>query len=100
MERSGCSGPRRSAWRWCWPQRVCRAFIMRWTSTGEAHWDGGYAANPPLIPLVGASRASEVLLVQLVPTDHAGVPVTKSEIDKRLGQIKFNGPLQKELEAI
>jgi NTE family protein len=67
---------------------------------GEPHWDGGYAANPPLIPLVGASRASDVLLVQLIPTDHAGVPVTKSEIDKRLGQITFNAPLQKELEAI
>src|SRR3954462_5918652 len=67
---------------------------------GEAHWDGGYASNPPLIPLVRASRTSDVLLVQLIPTDHAGLPVTKSEIDKRLGQITFNGPLQKELEAI
>ena len=67
---------------------------------GEAHWDGGYAANPPVIPLVGASGASDVLLVQLIPTDHAGLPVTKAEIDKRLGQITFNSPLQKELEAI
>ena len=67
---------------------------------GEAHWDGGYASNPPVIPLVAASGTSEVLLVQLIPTDHAGVPVTKSEIDKRLGQITFNAPLQKELEAI
>ena len=33
-------------------------------------------------------------------TDHVGLPVTKSEIDKRLGQITFNAPLQKELEAI
>src|SRR3954451_10635413 len=67
---------------------------------GEAHWDGGYAANPPVVPLVGASRTSDVLLVQLIPADHAGLPVTKSEIDKRLGQITFNSPLQKELEAI
>jgi NTE family protein len=67
---------------------------------GEPHWDGGYAANPPLIPLMGASRASDVLVVHLIPTDHAGLPVTKSEIDKRLGQITFNNPLQKELEAI
>jgi NTE family protein len=67
---------------------------------GEPHWDGGYAANPPVIPLVGASRTSDVLLVQLIPTDYSGLPVTKSEIDKRLGQITFNAPLQKELEAI
>jgi len=67
---------------------------------GEAHWDGGYAANPPLVPLVGTSRTPDVLLVQLIPTDYSGVPVTTSEIDKRLGQITFNAPLQKELEAI
>src|SRR4051812_42439284 len=67
---------------------------------GEAHGEGGYAANPLVIPLVGASRTSDVLLVQLIPTDHVGVPVTKSEIDKRLGQITFNAPLQKDLEAI
>ena len=67
---------------------------------GEPHWDGGYAANPPLIPLVGASHTSDVLLVHLIPTGHAGLPVTRSEIDKRLGQITFNSPIQKELEAI
>src|SRR3954469_11586264 len=67
---------------------------------GEAHWDGGYAANPPLLALVGASRTSDVMLVQLIPMDHAGLPITKSEIDKRLGQITFNSPLQKELEAV
>jgi NTE family protein len=67
---------------------------------GEAHWDGGYAANPPLIPLVGASRTANVLLVQLIPTDHTGLPVTKAAIDRRLGQITFNAPLHKELEAI
>ena len=49
---------------------------------------------------MGASRASDVLAVHLIPTDHAGLPMTKSEIDKRLGQITFNGPLQKELEAV
>ena len=40
---------------------------------GEPHWDGGYAANPPVIPLVGASRTSNVLVVQLIPTDHVGL---------------------------
>jgi NTE family protein len=67
---------------------------------GEAHWDGGYAANPPILPLVSASRTSNVLVVHLIPTDHVGLPVTKSEIDKRVGQITFNGPLHKDLEAI
>src|SRR5215207_9844577 len=42
------------------------------------------SAGVRMIPLVGASRASDVLWVQLIPTDHAGLPVTRSEIDKRL----------------
>src|SRR3954470_24371530 len=67
---------------------------------GEPHWDGGYAANPPLIPLIGPSDTPDVLVVQLMPTDHAGLPTAKSEIDKRLGQITFNCTLQKDLEAI
>jgi NTE family protein len=53
-----------------------------------------------MIPLVAASETPNVLVVQLIPTDHAGLPVTKAEIDKRLGQITFNAPLQKDLEAI
>ena len=59
-----------------------------------------HAVNPPLIPLVAVSDTPNVLVVQLVPTDHADLPVTKSEIEKRLGQITFNAPLQKELAAI
>src|SRR3954451_17832465 len=40
------------------------------------------------------------MAASLAAPDHTGLPVTKSEIDKRLGQITFNAPLQKELEAI
>src|SRR3954454_18309556 len=56
--------------------------------------------SPPIVPLVGASRASDVLVVHLIPTDHAGLPVTRSEIDKRLGQITFIGPRKKELDVV
>jgi NTE family protein len=35
---------------------------------GEAYWDGGYSANPPLLPLVSASRAEEALVVQIMPS--------------------------------
>src|SRR5215204_3609159 len=39
------------------------------TIEGEPYWDGGYAANPPLIPLVTATKASDVLVVQIVPSN-------------------------------
>ena len=67
---------------------------------GEAYWDGGYSANPPLLPLVTASRASEVLIVQIMPTAGAEMPTMSSEIVKRAEQITFNTSLIREMEAL
>jgi NTE family protein len=66
----------------------------------EAYWDGGYSANPPLIPLVSASRASEVLIVQIMPTAGAEMPTTSSEIAKRMEQITFNSSLLRDMDAL
>ncbi|WP_262299729.1 patatin-like phospholipase family protein [Microvirga sesbaniae] len=67
---------------------------------GEAYWDGGYSANPPLIPLVSASRASEALIVQIMPTAGAEMPTTSSEIAKRMEQITFNSSLLRDMDAL
>jgi NTE family protein len=67
---------------------------------GEPHWDGGYAANPPLMPLVQATRARDLLVVQIMPASGAELPTTTSAIDKRLDQITFSSSLQKDLEAL
>jgi len=67
---------------------------------GEPYWDGGYAANPPLLPLVQASKADNVLIVQVTPTSSERLPKTPREIAKRLEQIHFNCTLNCELEAL
>jgi NTE family protein len=67
---------------------------------GEPYWDGGYSANPPLIPLVLASKAAHLLIVQVTPTRSARLPTSPSEIAKRLEQIQFNATLNAELEAL
>jgi NTE family protein len=67
---------------------------------GEPHWDGGYAANPPLMPLVTATRASDLMVVQIIPTNYAELPTTSPAIDKRVNQITFNSSLQRDLEAL
>jgi NTE family protein len=69
-------------------------------SKGETYWDGGYAANPPLIPLVTATRALEVLVVQIMPSAGLGKPTTSSEITRRLDQITFNGTLTRDMDAL
>jgi len=67
---------------------------------GEVYWDGGYSANPPLIPLITASRASEALIVQIMPTAGAEMPTTSSEIAKRMEQITFNSSLLRAMDAL
>jgi NTE family protein len=67
---------------------------------GEPYWDGGYAANPPLIPLVRASRSAHVLIVQVTPNVTERLPKTTSEIAARIEQIQFNATLNSEIEAL
>ncbi len=67
---------------------------------GEAYWDGGYAANPPLIPLIRASDADHVLVVQVAPTSTQELPRSAQDIAKRIEQIQFNATLNSELEAL
>lgn len=67
---------------------------------GESYWDGGFAANPPLLPLVEASDVNRVLLIQLIPTSGDDHPTTSPSIVNRLNQITFNNALQRDLETI
>ncbi|MGE0749435.1 MAG: patatin-like phospholipase family protein [Variibacter sp.] len=66
----------------------------------EWYWDGGYSANPPLLPLVLESSPRDVLVVQIVPTESDALPRTPREINGRLTQITFNRSLMSELETI
>jgi NTE family protein len=65
-----------------------------------AYWDGGYSANPPLLDLVTASEAPDVLVVQITPMRSAEVPTTSRDIIRRLDQITFNASLQTEIETL
>jgi NTE family protein len=70
------------------------------TIDGEDYWDGGYAANPPLMPLIEASATPRILVVQIIPGGGAGHPRSKKEIVRRLDNITFNASLQHDLETI
>ena len=67
---------------------------------GEEYWDGGYAGNPTITPLVRESDARDVILVQINPTERADAPRSAAEILDRLNEISFNSPLAKELRMI
>jgi NTE family protein len=67
---------------------------------GEAYWDGGFAGNPTITPLVRESDAQDTILVQINPRERLNTPRTAGDILDRLNEISFNAPLMKELRMI
>lgn len=67
---------------------------------GEHYWDGGYSGNPALHPLIYKTECADVLLVQINPIEHRGVPDSASEIMERMNEVTFNAALLSELRAI
>jgi NTE family protein len=67
---------------------------------GEPYWDGGFAGNPTITPLVRESSAEDTVLVQINPRERPGTPRTAAEILNRLNEISFNATLMKELRMI
>ncbi|HWG03495.1 MAG TPA: patatin-like phospholipase family protein [Beijerinckiaceae bacterium] len=67
---------------------------------GVPYWDGGYAANPPLVPLALESAARDILLVQVLPSKIDAVPTTAPGIARRVDRICLNAPLWAEIAAI
>jgi NTE family protein len=67
---------------------------------GEAYWDGGYAGNPTITPLVRECESEDTILVQINPRERPGTPRSASEILNRLNEVSFNAPLMKELRMI
>lgn len=67
---------------------------------GDPYWDGGYAGNPTITPLIRESDAQDTILVQINPRERPGTPRTASEILSRLNEVSFNATLMKELRMI
>ncbi|WP_205988061.1 patatin-like phospholipase family protein [Paraburkholderia sp. Ac-20336] len=67
---------------------------------GEDYWDGGYAGNPTITPLVRECTSSDTLLIQVNPIERDKTPRTAREIISRLNEVAFNAPLMKELRMI
>jgi NTE family protein len=67
---------------------------------GDPYWDGGFAGNPTITPLVRESDAHDSILVQINPRERPGTPRSAAEILNRLNEISFNSPLAKELRMI
>jgi NTE family protein len=80
---------------------ACLPFVFpAVTIKGRAYWDGGYAGNPPLAPLLQPDPPSELILVRAQAAYRPGVPSTPTEITNRLNEIACQNVLAAELAAL
>ena len=63
---------------------------------GEPYWDGGYASNPPLRPLIEAGAPSDVILVRTTPFERLEPPSGTGPIGNRVNEIAFSSALRGE----
>ena len=67
---------------------------------GEAYWDGSFAANPPLAPLVEAGGADDLLVVQINPIARSELPRSMADISNRANEVAFNTSFVREVNAM
>jgi NTE family protein len=67
---------------------------------GESYWDGGYAGNPTMTPLVRELDSDDTILIPINPIERPGTPRSAAEILNRLNEVSFNSALLKELRMI
>jgi NTE family protein len=67
---------------------------------GDPYWDGGFAGNPTMTPLIDECVSNDTILVGINPVERPGTPRSARDIINRLNEVSFNAVLLKELEMI
>ena len=70
------------------------------TIDGKDYWDGGYSANPPLVPLVQESSNDDLMLITVNTQVRSETPRSAAAIIDRLTEIGFNQSMRKELQGL
>ena len=67
---------------------------------GDAYWDGGYAGNPTMTPLIRECVSSDTILVQVNPVERTGTPRSARDILNGLNEVSFNACIRWQIPAI
>ncbi len=80
---------------------TCLPLLMQAVEIDGAHyWDGSYAGNPAIFPLVYECDSPDILLVHITPAERPGIPTTSPAIMNRMQEISFNTALIREMRTI
>jgi len=80
---------------------TCLPLLMQAVEVdGEFYWDGSYAGNPAIFPLIYNCNTSDILMVHITPAERPGVPTTSPAIMNRMQEISFNTALIREMRTI
>ena len=80
---------------------TCLPLLMQAVEVdGEYYWDGSYAGNPAIFPLVYECEARDILVVHITPAERPGVPTTSTAIMNRMQEISFNTALIREMRTL
>ncbi len=66
----------------------------------ENYWDGGFAGNPPIFPLIFEGKAADIVIVIVHPLSRDELPATMEMIRSRFSEIAFSASFLREMRAI
>ena len=64
------------------------------------YWDGGYAGNPAIFPLLYECAGNDILIILLQPLQRDTLPTSKDDISNRITEIGFHSHFMREMHAI
>lgn len=67
---------------------------------GRFFWDGGFAANPALYPLLFQYYADDLLLVLLQPLEQQNLPRSAQAISDRIAELSFQTAFMREMRGV
>jgi len=80
---------------------TCLPLLMQAVEVdGDHYWDGSYAGNPAIFPLVYNCDSRDIVMVHITPAERPGVPTTAPAIMNRMQEISFNTSLIREMRTI
>lgn len=67
---------------------------------GEPYWDGAFAGNPAIYPLLHGTQSRDIIAVLLAPLEIEEAPTTAENIRNRVADLSFNAAFLREMRAI